>query len=238
MLGTLIETRGSRQRRLGGTLVSIALHTGIIGGVVVVTARATPRPGLVPAPATPVVYVTPAPVPADPAPATPELPSPPEIAVPAIPTPVVAPVTVPTTLPTIDPKAILVDQHWFDTKPVPSPGASGPGPSGLTSGPVNGAWDAAAVDRAVVPSSGNPLPVYPETMRAAHLEGHVDVRFIVDTSGRAEPASIHVIDATHPLFADAVRNVLLRSRYRPAEARGQRVRQVVEQRFAFALRRN
>lgn len=237
MLGTLVESRASHQRRLGGTLVSITLHTGIIGLVVVMTARATPRPRPAPPTTTPVVYVMPAPPQADPAPAPPPLPTPPDVALPSIPTPVIAPVAVPTTLPAIDPSTIVVDQHWFDTKPAPSPGAAGTSSPGLTSGPATGAWDASAVDRAVVPSGGNPLPHYPETMRAAHLEGHVDVRFIVDTTGRAEPESIRVIAATHALFADAVRDVLLRSRYRPAEAHGRRVRQVVEQRFEFALRR-
>ncbi len=237
MLGTLIETRGARQRRVGGTLVSIALHTSIIGLAVVMTARATPRPRPV-VPATPLVYVVtpPAPAPADPAP-TPSLPTPPEVPMPRIPDRMIAPTTVPTTLPTIDPATIVVDQHWYDTKPAP-PHAGGETPgSGLSSGPVNGAWDVSTVDRAAVPNAGNPLPVYPETMRAAHLEGHVDVQFIVDTTGRAEPASIHVIAATHPLFADAVRDVLRHSRYRPAEVRGHRVRQVVQQRFEFALRR-
>lgn len=236
MLGTLIETRGARQRRVGGTLVSIALHTSIIGLAVVMTARATPRPRPVP-PATPVVYVTtPAPVPADPTPAPP-LPTPPEVPMPSIPDRVIAPTTVPTTLPTIDPATIVVDQHWYDTKPAPAhPGGETAGP-GLSSGPVNGAWDVSTVDRAAEPDAGNPRPVYPETMRAAHLEGHVDVQFIVDTTGRAEPASIHVIAATHARFADAVRDVLRRSRYRPAEVHGHRVRQVVQQRFEFALMR-
>ncbi len=237
MLGTLIETRGARPRRLGGTLVSIALHTGIVGLVVVVTARATPRPQPAPPDAAPVVYVTPAPRRADPATPAARPPMPPDAALPTIPNPVVAPVVVPTTLPVVDPSQLVVDQHWYDTKPAPSPGAPGAGPVGLSSGPVNGAWNADAVDRAVVPRRDNPLPSYPESMRAAHLEGQVDVRFIVDTTGRAEPASIHVLAATHPLFADAVRDVLLRSRYEPAEVRGQRVRQVVEQRFTFALRR-
>ncbi|HEX8724598.1 MAG TPA: TonB family protein [Gemmatimonadaceae bacterium] len=235
MLGTLIETRSRRQRRLGGTLVSIALHTAVVGLVVVVTARAAPRPRVAPPPATPVVYVSPAPPPAHPAPAAPQLPRP-DATLPSIPDPVIAPVTVPTTLPALDPSKIVVDQHWYDTRPAPSPGPSSAGAPGLSSGPVNGAWDAASVDRAVVPRTGNPLPHYPETMRTAHIEGHVDVQFIVDTAGRAEPRSIRVIDATHSLFADAVRDVLLRSRYQPAEAHGMRVRQVVEQRFEFALR--
>ncbi len=234
MLGTLIETRGSRPRRLGGTLVSIALHTGIIGLVVAMTARATPRPRPVAPAATPVVYVTPAPIAPAPVP-RPASPSP-VVAVPTSSALVIPPIRIPNALPPIDTHTIVTDPNWYDTRSSPPPVHFAGNGGGMSSGPEHGAWDASAVDRAVVPSRGNPLPRYPETMRAAHLEGHVDVRFIVDTTGRAEPGSIHVIAATHTLFADAVRDVLLRSRYQPAEAHGSRVRQVVEQRFEFALR--
>ena len=234
MLGTLIETRGSRPRRLGGTLVSIALHTGIIGLVVAITARGTPRPRPAAPPATPVVYVVPAPV--APAPAPRPAPSSPVSAVQASTPVVIPPIRIPNALPPIDVHAIVTDPNWYDTRSS-SPPTHLAGNGGMSSGPEHGAWDASAVDRAVVPSRGNPRPRYPEMMRAAHLEGHVDVRFIVDTAGRAEPGSIQVIAATHASFADAVRDVLLRSRYQPAEAHGERVRQVVEQRFEFALRR-
>jgi TonB family protein len=67
------------------------------------------------------------------------------------------------------------------------------------------------------------------------IQGEVIVSYIVDARGRVEPGSIKVISATHKLFADAVRVALLNARYRPAEAGGQAVRQLVEQPFIFKL---
>jgi hypothetical protein len=49
--------------------------------------------------------------------------------------------------------------------------------------------------------------------------------------------SITFSAATHPLFAEAVRQALLRSRHLPATLGDRPVRQLVEQRFAFTLRR-
>lgn len=234
MLRTLIESRVGRARRTGGTLVSIALHTALIAAAVAVTARATPAPP--PAPiAEPVIYT--APVPREPAPAAPAAPAVPSpVTVPRLPLPLIAPVVVPTHLPPINPRAIVADSAWFDVKPGP---VAAPGGAGHAAGPgpANGVYDARQVDRAVMPDDDNPAPRYPESLRSAHLEGWVTVQFIVDVAGRAEPGSIQILSATHPLFADAVREALREARYRPAEAGGRRVRQLVEQRFEFALRR-
>jgi protein TonB len=103
-------------------------------------------------------------------------------------------------------------------------------------GPSNGIFSAAAVDRTVLPRLDNPRPEYPRQPRAAGLEGSVLTRFVVDTAGRVERGSIEIVQATHALFADAVREWLPRTRYSPAESHGRRVRQLVEQRIAFALR--
>jgi len=231
MLRTLIESRAGRTRRTGGTLVSITLHTALIATAVAVTARATPAPP--PAPIVePVIYT--APVPRAPTPAAPAQPS--SVTVPRIPMPVIAPVAVPTHLPPINPRALVADSAWFDVKPGPVVAPTGDGPP-TTPGPADGVYDVRHVDRAVMPDDGNPAPRYPERLRSAHLEGWVTVRFIVDTTGRAEPGSLEILAATHPLFADAVRDALREARYRPAEAGGRRVRQLVEQRFGFTLRR-
>jgi protein TonB len=52
-----------------------------------------------------------------------------------------------------------------------------------------------------------------------------------------EPSSIRFTRSDHDQFDRAVREVLLRSRYVPAEVGGRQVRQLVEQAFAFALKR-
>jgi protein TonB len=98
-------------------------------------------------------------------------------------------------------------------------------------------FTAPAVERPAAPRADNPAPAYPVSLRSASLEGIVVARFVVDTTGRAEPESITFTAATHPLFAEAVREALLRSRYLPALIRNRPVRQLVEQRFAFTLTR-
>jgi protein TonB len=65
----------------------------------------------------------------------------------------------------------------------------------------------------------------------------VVARFIVDTLGHVDPGSISILASTHALFADEVRRWLARTRYAPAMHAGGNVRQLVEQRFEFALRR-
>jgi TonB family protein len=93
-----------------------------------------------------------------------------------------------------------------------------------------------AVERMVAPRHDNPRPDYPSQLRAAMVEGDVVVRFVVDTLGRVEPSSIVIVRATHPLFGDAVRRWLSRTRYAPAEVSGRRVRQLVQQPVGFTLR--
>jgi TonB family protein len=63
------------------------------------------------------------------------------------------------------------------------------------------------------------------------------VAYVVDSLGRVEPASLRMVESTHPLFEAAVRQAVLASRFRPAEWRGMKVRQLVQQSFVFSLRR-
>jgi len=44
-----------------------------------------------------------------------------------------------------------------------------------------------------------------------------------------------VLDASHDQFAAAVRTALTPARFKPAEARGHKVRQLVEQTFTFRI---
>jgi protein TonB len=105
---------------------------------------------------------------------------------------------------------------------------------GLGSGSSGKAYDENTVDRAVTPIRQAP-PRYPESLKSVGVEGVVAMRFIVGADGRVEPGSIDVISTPHKLFAEAVRKSLLESRYRPAEAAGHAVRQVVEQTFSFKI---
>ena len=79
-------------------------------------------------------------------------------------------------------------------------------------------------------------PEYPERAISLGLSGAVNARFIVGADGRVEN-EIVILESTSPDFTTAVRTFLRRARYRPARVGGLAVRQLVEQRFVFELRR-
>ena len=232
MLRTLLESEAAPTRRAGGTIASIVIHTSVIALAIVTTARATAVKTKNEPPRSNIVYQV---LPSHTGTSTTHSsgkPLPGTYFVP--PVNLVPPVTIPTILPAIE-----------GTHPFPASidfgggGALGGGVvdrAGLGS-PIGGVFTPELVDKAVVPRLGNPAPIYPAALRAAQIEGTVLARFIVDSVGRAESASIDFPEATHPLFAEAVRQSLLRSRYLPAMVNGRAVRQLVEQRFAFTLSR-
>ena len=82
-----------------------------------------------------------------------------------------------------------------------------------------------------------PRPRYPEGLRAAGLGGRVLVQFTVDTAGLVEPRSVRVLEATHEQFANAVRDVLPRYRFVPAELNGRRTRMSALMPFEFTITR-
>src|SRR5262249_51056767 len=92
------------------------------------------------------------------------------------------------------------------------------------------------VDEAVSPRPGNPKPRYPESLRAAGVEGDVNVEFVVDTTGRVDEPSIKFSTHIHELFMDAIRVSLRRARFFPARLAGTVVPQLVRQEFRFELR--
>ena len=165
----------------------------------------------------------------------------------------VAPTKVALSLPAVDLKAPVVDiapptiaepakaPSDFSGGSVKKSGDDAEGGSGskggLGSGSAGKAYDENQVDRAVEITRGPP-PRYPESLRSVNVEGQVVMRFIVGADGKVEPGSINVISSPHRLFSDAVRTALLNTRYRPAEAGGHSVRQLVEQAFGFKLQKD
>ena len=93
------------------------------------------------------------------------------------------------------------------------------------------------VDNVVEISAGSVVPQYPPDLLARGVQGQVTVRFVVDTSGSADVASIEIVDASDPRFAASVRAALPRMRFSPARLNGRRVRQKVEQPFRFNVDR-
>lgn len=83
----------------------------------------------------------------------------------------------------------------------------------------------------------NVYPAYPEALRDAEIQGEVEMEFVINISGCAEPASIRSISSTHAEFVPPVAAVLRRFRFEPARRGGTRVPQVARQHFKFTLDR-
>ena len=94
------------------------------------------------------------------------------------------------------------------------------------------------VDNAVRPVPGNVGLTYPDRLRAARTEGEVLAQFVVDTAGVYEAGTFKVLKSSHELFTQAVRDALPLMRFTPAEAGGEKVRQLVQQPFTFSLSRD
>jgi periplasmic protein TonB len=228
----LLESSAPRRRSRGGTLVSVAVHAAVIVGAAAATADAglTDDEGV---PEHIIHYAPPAsPPPASPAPppdgATRTSTSGPTFSMPAPPD--VPPVDIPpiaTGAAPIDPTAGLRETF--------GEGVSSSTGSGTATIPAGEPLAPHLVERVAQPLAPA-RPRYPETLRAAGVEGRASLRFVVDTAGRVEPGSVQVAGATHPLFGEAARAAVAGLRFRPAEAGGHRVRQLVELPFEFVLR--
>jgi protein TonB len=92
------------------------------------------------------------------------------------------------------------------------------------------------VEQVVVPFADNPLPEYPASLRTLNIEGEVLIEFVVDTTGLADVGSLRVIRSSHELFTRAVKKVLPRLHFIPAQTGQRKVAMVVEQPFSFHLR--
>jgi protein TonB len=235
MLETLLESDAPRQRHPTGAAASIAIHTSVILAAVVATGSAGPKP---PPPEVrherPPFYV-PLPEGERPSSASPTQRASAEPRFKSLPpaeplTPTLAWTIGPAPLTDVDPTALLAGDS-LGRRAAPAP----IGPE--ASRPVLGDQPATAAtaDRPAA-LLAPPRPQYPEQLRAAGVTGRVIVRLVVDTTGRVEPASIVIREASHDLFARAVRVVLPSLRFVPAEVGSRRVRMLVDLPFEFRLR--
>lgn len=227
MLQTLLESRATVvDRRRGWTVASAGLHVAIVALVAVLTLPNVRDGAATPRAIPPLVFIVPpraAPTAASHAPSglatSPALPTLDLPVVPRFETSV-----------DVDRATNISAREIFGDAPLLTT-------SGVTSHIAGSVLTADRVNRQVMPGTGNGQPDYPEALRTSSVEGEVMARFVVDTLGRVEQSSIAIVAATHPLFAAEVRKWLLRSGYVPAHYAGQAVRQLVEQRFQFTMRR-
>ncbi len=216
-------------------MASFVLHAGLIAGAVIATA------------ATATTFEKPKQEKVDfvevkkdePPPPKEDTPPPPPDVVAAPPPPkgfqiLTAPVEIPDVLPDIDLSKKMTDAADF----------SGRGTAGGTSKGVEGGVARPnddqplfefQVEKPVTALPGGPTPRYPDILRQAGVEGEVLAQFVVDTTGRAEMGSFKVLKTSHELFGTAVKNALPGMRFIPAEVGGRKVRQLVQQPFAFGI---
>jgi TonB family protein len=72
-------------------------------------------------------------------------------------------------------------------------------------------------------------------MQQAGISGSVDVQYVVDITGHAEPSSWKVLKSTNKAFEEPAREAIMKAVFKPAKIRGQAVRQLVQQRISFNI---
>ena len=240
MLATLPASAVRTRRSATGVAWSLVVHVTIIGSATLI---ATDDGGTAPAPATrdtTIVFLPPP----DPGRDKGSSGGDESVAAPAprpvspIPLPA-APITVPTELPPIDTLSPVMDRS-ADQLAEAARRSLGSGAEGVIGGAGSrGAGVViATAERAALALPGNPRPRYPDALRAAAVEGAVVAEFVVDARGVIDVETVRIIASDHALFEAAVRDILPRLRFLPAEAAGRTVRQMVRQPFQFRLERD
>lgn len=230
MFELLVATTPARPSWRGSGFGAVLVHAALVAGAVHATATQPDRRP-VRQPDTRPINVPPAvphPAPQPPAPASPGVPS---VAAPRI--PFEAPTIPPPTLPPIDPAAPSLDPEQL-RRLTHDGGTSAPSP--FTVEPVGGASGRLVmVAEADEPLTATymPMPVYPPVLADAGVSGRVVVRFVVDTAGRVEPATVVALTSPHPALTDAVRDALAQARFKPGRSRGVPVRVLAEMPVTF-----
>jgi protein TonB len=226
----LLESKAKKQRTVGQSTASVILHGLIIFAAVKATQAGAEGVKDKPVDTT-MVFLKP--------PEAPPPPPPPEQVVLTNPPPkgfqtVVAPTDIPKDIPPIDLKQKAFDPKDFTGKGVE--GGIGTGVAGGT-GPVDVKADVfteAELDDPVQ-ALNIPTPRYPPVLQSAGIAGSVDVQYIVDTTGHAEPPSFKVLKSTHQAFEEPAREAIMKGVFKPAKFRGRLVRQLVQQRVSFKI---
>jgi protein TonB len=227
----LIESKQKGQRTIGQTILSVLVHGAIIFGAVKATQGVAESINNRPIDTT-MVFLKPP----EPPPPPPDQP-PPDVIVSQNPPPkgfqtVVAPTDIPKDIPPVD-----LNEKPFDPKDFTGKGVEGGIAAGIVggTGPVTGeVFLEAQLDDPVQPIS-IPTPRYPPVLQSAGIAGAVDLQYVVDTTGHAEPGSFKVLKTTHPAFVEPAREAISKGVFKPAKFKGQPVRQLVQQRISFKV---
>lgn len=142
---------------------------------------------------------------------------------------VVAPTDIPTNIPPIN-----LQEH-FDPRDYSGTGVEGGIGTGIVPSSDQVFMESVVEERPEVLSG--PQPQYPDLLRQAGIQGRVIVQAIVDTTGRAEPPSVKIIQSPNPGFDQAAKNYVLRALFRPARVHGRAVRVLINLPIDFKIKR-
>jgi protein TonB len=234
MFNNLLESKPKKEKRGGGTVTSVVVHSIIVGLAVYATANAAIRNEK---PKQEKIDFVETPKDQPPPKEEPPPPPPPDVVV-APPPPkgfqvLTAPVEIPDVIPDIDLSKKVTDEADFSGK-----GVAG----GVAKGKEGGAvvqsdqpYFEFQVEKPVVPAPGSISPRYPDMLRQAGVEGEVLAQFVVDTTGKAEAGSLKILKSSHDMFVQSVKNALPQMKFIPAEVGGKKVKQLVQQPFTFSI---
>src|SRR5437667_12096281 len=113
-----------------------------------------------------------------------------------------------------------LERHMAQVDAACPPGGNGDG------GAADQVHAEATVDERAEIVSAPPLE-YPPALQHAGLQGRVTVQAVIDTLGRAEPASLKVIARPNTAFDQSARDYVLHAVFRPARVKGRAVRVLI-----------
>ena len=121
-----------------------------------------------------------------------------------------------------------IDHHMAQVNAACPPGGNGDGRD------ADQVYSEATVDERAEIVSAPPLD-YPPALRRAGLQGRVTVQAVIDTLGRAEPASLKVIARPNTAFDQSARAYVLHAVFRPARVKGRAVRVLIRVPVDYAI---
>ena len=234
MFNQLLESKAKKERMAGGTIFSVVLHTVLIAGAVYATAAAGVKDEKAKAEKIQFVEMKKEPV------VKKDEPPPPKEVIVKPPPPkgfqvLRAPLRIDIKIPEIDLSKAITNESDFSGKGVK--GGTGTGVVGGTGPVTNQTYFEFQVEKPAEMLSESPKPKYPSVLESSGIAGEVQAQFVVSSAGKADMDSFKVLKSTNELFTQAVKNVLPRMRFSPAQIGGKPVNQLVQQSFQFAVPR-
>ena len=234
MFEQLIESNHKKKSSLSQTVISFALHAGLIFGAVKATQGVAEGVRDIVVDTT-MIFMKPPEAPPPP-------PPPPEnVVVSANPPPQgFQVITPPDNIPTEIPPVNLNER--FDPKDFTGKGIEG----GIASGIVGGTGPVPTIEGEVFlaaevedrPEVADPTKCqgkFPAVMQSAGIPGKVVMQFIVNIDGRVDVPTFKIISTTHKAFEAPAKEAILGCQFKPGKSRGQPVRVLVQQGMTFKV---